>query len=513
MMENNAVPDSVDAAMLRALEALGSAVDGLQRPMADLSDGISVVQPVTDGPTQTTPAGNNPAPDRVDSPPPLPVPSPADRDTTLPVPTSADVGRRASESLSGVEASIQPAGSALARAAQPQNDGAPPKGELIPYDSRAVDQSGRSRDGVREFFAGLLDMMTRNAAGSVPPVSGGGSGGGVPPNTVGGGGLSDDDRDRWRQIGEVIAEAVRNVLERSLAGISRGGETGGAGQGRPASPGAKAEDPNAITPPSQYLQIFNAMSPQSGARYHKLRQSLRLPMNLMKQSGYVRKVARGFRRYGKVGRGASRSVLWLGRMTGTLGGVAARAAGGAALGSGASATGAAGAGVAAGGALAGAAGAVAAPFAVIAAAGVALKGFHDAVDGATDSMMNYNRTLGQFSGLMSMVMQVSESQDRFRQREKGDRLAQSAMYLADSENYRKNNTKDMEIVLGRIENYLYGGLNDALGALLKPLNDIAKEILKRLGIEEPVIVPVGESLAKAAKEIEAREVARLQNRP
>lgn len=389
------------------------------------------------------------------------------------IPTADELGRRAADSLPGVTSS-------------PQSEAAPPVGAAQPQNPASETQASESpRD-------------TLNTGARTPQS----------PTIAFGVGVGGDKPD-WNAVGREIGEAIRAVLQDSLGGISRGGETGLGGQGRPPSPGATTGGESYR--PSLTQQVFNSLMPQTAGRVSQLRQKLRLPAEILRRSGAVRKLARSVRGYGRVGRVASRGIMAVGRMTGTMGGVAARAGVGAAA---SAAGGLGGAGAAAAGGTAAAFGSAAsvaaAPAAAIVAAGVALKGFHDVVDSATDSVMNYNRTLGQFSGLMSVVMSESEARERFRQRDKGDRLAQSAQYLADSENKRKDATKNIEVLVGRIENYVYGGLNNIVAYLTGPLDSMIKQGLDAMGNNEQIIEPMGQALVNAAKKFEEEEVKRLR---
>jgi hypothetical protein len=218
----------------------------------------------------------------------------------------------------------------------------------------------------------------------------------------------------------------------------------------------------------------------------------------------------------KAGRTATRAVGWVGgslagrtvgRMVGSLGGpagailgglvgggvgaaVGSRASGGpfAAGGRGGLAGGATGAAV--GGLLGGVPGAVGGGLAGAAIGGAAsgaakaLGEFVHETEEASRQLMTVNRSLAQFSGQMAVVAVREQVREISRERERGDRLAYSANRLMESDQRRKDNVKELEILGQRIDNWVTSIKNDIASGITAPLNEIAGVVNQMLGDEK-----------------------------
>lgn len=182
--------------------------------------------------------------------------------------------------------------------------------------------------------------------------------------------------------------------------------------------------------------------------------------------------------------------------------------GAAGAGAGEAAAGAAGAGAAAGGAEAAAGGAAAAgagaaegagaaglaalasnPVTIAVAAvavamvglGVAAKKSHDAIVDAAKAQDLANRKLAEFSAGMAAVEVDARIREVFRQQEIGDRTADSAGFLSQSNQKYEDQLKEMTVLLTNIKNGVLGFGMDFINGVLKPLDDIAKGINKLVG--------------------------------
>jgi hypothetical protein len=157
----------------------------------------------------------------------------------------------------------------------------------------------------------------------------------------------------------------------------------------------------------------------------------------------------------------------------------ASAAGTAAAGAGATAgASAAGAGTAAAGAgTAASAAAVVNPVVAVAVAaaavGAALKGMNDAVADSTKELLNYNRQVGQFSGMMQTLFAEMDAREAGRSRQTGDRLEDSARFLAEQDQFRKDNNQEIKVLAGTLENLFTGVANDVVTLVVAPLNELA----------------------------------------
>jgi hypothetical protein len=326
-----------------------------------------------------------------------------------------------------------------------------------------------------------------------------------------------DNRDGWRQVGEIIGESVKLVLEKSF-GPSRGGESGLAGQGGPAKPAATlAEMATQGQPASMGRTLLDLVAPTAG---QNLRGGIKA-FQAVRRSGVFRKAEKALQKQGAAGRLAARGVRAAGHAIGVYRGKKSTGLGGAlaAVGRGVNTVGpvlptsAAGATGAAGGVAGGMAGGVAAiagPLAAVVSAGFALKGFHDTVADSSRQLLEWNKSFAQFSGLMGVLAMELDARDARRNMGVGDQLAESARFLGETDQMRKDNTKDLKVLFGNLENILGGAANLVITAIVGPLNIIAKGINLFVGDRSPEIVSLGEAFINASKAAVEAEKIRLE---
>ncbi len=109
--------------------------------------------------------------------------------------------------------------------------------------------------------------------------------------------------------------------------------------------------------------------------------------------------------------------------------------------------------------------------------------FHREMDKATETMIRHNVTLGEFSAAMQNVAGERDMQNAMRSKEIGDKLAPSAQYLMESEQYRRENSKELTILSQTISNSMQGFTNRLAGFLELPFEMIAAWINKQMGAD------------------------------
>jgi hypothetical protein len=154
----------------------------------------------------------------------------------------------------------------------------------------------------------------------------------------------------------------------------------------------------------------------------------------------------------------------LGKLFGRGGGEAGAGEGGEAAGGAAE-----GASGAAGGA-AGAAGIVVAAFVAVYEYGKALIKFRNWVDKTTDALVAFNREFAEASPSMAAVMARRDVQELFRDRRKGEALAESAEYLTGAEQRRKDSEAPLVVLFTDWKNRALGIGNDVVAGMAKQLN-------------------------------------------
>lgn len=154
------------------------------------------------------------------------------------------------------------------------------------------------------------------------------------------------------------------------------------------------------------------------------------------------------------------------------------------------AAGAAEAGAAMGG-LAAAAGPVGAAFAAIVAKSSQLS---RQLNELSQSAIVANESFRDVSPAMAQIFAQRDVSRTFRDVEKGDALAQSASALVEAEQRKEDNTKDIEILLGSIQNEVGAAWEGFKGELFKPLNAMAKSLndIFNFGRSAGDKVPLGE---------------------
>jgi hypothetical protein len=97
----------------------------------------------------------------------------------------------------------------------------------------------------------------------------------------------------------------------------------------------------------------------------------------------------------------------------------------------------------------------------------------EALQKMTAEQLLYNRELSKSSATMAVVFAERDVQERFRQREIGDRVAASARALTQAEQFKEDNTKEIAIAWERTKNELGAGWEAFKAALFMELNKIA----------------------------------------
>lgn len=158
------------------------------------------------------------------------------------------------------------------------------------------------------------------------------------------------------------------------------------------------------------------------------------------------------------------------------GGAVANAGGTAAGGVGAAAGGAEAAGTAVGG-LAAAVGTVTTGFgAVVAAATVVVHGLNQ----LSQSAIVANESFRDVSPAMAQIFAERDVRRTVRDVEKGESLAESARALVEAEQKKEDNTKDIEVLLGTVQNEVAASWEAFKAEIFKPLNAIAKAVNEML---------------------------------
>jgi hypothetical protein len=221
-----------------------------------------------------------------------------------------------------------------------------------------------------------------------------------------------------------------------------------------------------------------------------------------------------------------RSAYKLYQKYGGKGGAGAGEAGGAAEGAaGAGAEGmvAEGGGAAAGGgeaaAAAGAGGAAAAAgpiglavlavVAVLAGLVLAFKKFKNHVEETTEELVQFQSKFAEVSGAMANVYAQREMRELQRDRQMGDRLANSARYLTEGEQARKDKEASFTVLGTKIQNYLEGFGNRFLAGLYDPFSKLADRLDKL--IDQLTGEKTPEQLGDWIQRIEDKQKVMLDN--
>lgn len=146
---------------------------------------------------------------------------------------------------------------------------------------------------------------------------------------------------------------------------------------------------------------------------------------------------------------------------------------------------------------------------------LALKLFHDAINRATDAAVQAARKYAEVSGSMAVAVAQRDIRELKRDMEKGNRLSGSAQGMMEAEQFRKDNTKEIEILGDRVWNGILEVSNTVLGTVMAPFNAMAEgintlidsvdELAKDLGFEREKeeaanLSEWAESIAKKGRE-------------
>lgn len=98
----------------------------------------------------------------------------------------------------------------------------------------------------------------------------------------------------------------------------------------------------------------------------------------------------------------------------------------------------------------------------------------------SDRLHDSNSQFAEFSGGMSAVMAAQEARDIILSRERGDRRALSADYLAQGRHRLNQNMSAIEDLFATFKNFGTGAFDRIAAALTEPIADVAKGINKEL---------------------------------
>ncbi|QEL15881.1 hypothetical protein [Limnoglobus roseus] len=135
---------------------------------------------------------------------------------------------------------------------------------------------------------------------------------------------------------------------------------------------------------------------------------------------------------------------------------------------------------------------------------------------ASKKLHDVNQRLGGMSGLLNQVQTEGDIRDQLRSRQKGDRISSSARTLMESDQANKDNQREQDIILARIDNY-FQSIENYLSTMANwPVEKIAKQLNKLFPGDDAQSMTLAESFSKAAKEFDeeqqrARE--RMKNGP
>lgn len=122
---------------------------------------------------------------------------------------------------------------------------------------------------------------------------------------------------------------------------------------------------------------------------------------------------------------------------------------------------------------------------VIGAVVVALYMFKKAVEHATDAAVEAARRYAQVSPSQGAAVAERDVREMLREREKGERTSGTMRMVLESEQYRKDQQVEYQVLGENIKNLFTSAGNEILGGILEPINDIigiGNKILTKLGI-------------------------------
>ena len=165
-----------------------------------------------------------------------------------------------------------------------------------------------------------------------------------------------------------------------------------------------------------------------------------------------------------------------------------------------------GMGARAAGALGAAGGVVGGVVGGLALAAVALKGFHDAVDRATEGQVQAARKMAEVSGSMAAVMAQRDLQELQREQRQGEAQSGTMGELARSEQRRKNATEELGNLWQNGKNSLLAWGNNLIADILDPVKDDIKAIRVWLfGEDKPEPVGLGAMMPSIMQHAEQLE--------
>lgn len=147
--------------------------------------------------------------------------------------------------------------------------------------------------------------------------------------------------------------------------------------------------------------------------------------------------------------------------------------------------------------------------AVLAALAIAFVKFKNHVEKATDALLEEQAKMGEISGSMAAVFAERELSELTRDRKKGDTIAGSAAFLAQSEQYRKGVQAEFDVLGTRLSNVAEGIGNRVLASAYQWLgiDKIVRVLNRILDVIEPR--GDGEAVADWLQRIEDSERQRL----
>lgn len=131
----------------------------------------------------------------------------------------------------------------------------------------------------------------------------------------------------------------------------------------------------------------------------------------------------------------------------------------------------------------------------------ALGGFTERTAEAARSVLELNRSVGQFSALMGLMNAEMDARSAIRSREKGDRLASSATFVGRADQFRQDQTKESEVFWQRIDNYATGIKNYAAGIANWPINKLYGLVNRAVEGQKVEVNPLGEATIKLGEDL------------
>ena len=119
------------------------------------------------------------------------------------------------------------------------------------------------------------------------------------------------------------------------------------------------------------------------------------------------------------------------------------------------------------------------------ALGTAFKRLHDAVVSAANEQQAANFTLAEFSARMASVQAQAEVREVFRNKEEGDRTADTARYLNESIQEYRDATKEFRVHWQNAQNNLKANFLNVISGIIRLLEPVAAYANKKLFEDGP----------------------------